>query len=586
MTSFRKRKISFWISSVTLLSAVLVLLYFGLNEWLKKRTPQIHTFKPVRFGVAQGTQMQIGRDPSMRSLAEGLPIFSRSLIQKIDAAFQNTDTTSANALLLELERQHGQIPVVAYIKAKQILGQRQVSLTLLQNASALLQAALRQDPTHPLLLKTNGEVLWLMGKKKDAIAEWELARELSPMYADVWILLGRWHRQDENFSESEKELRTAISIKNPYAAPAAAELALLYYQTGNTDSVSALLQYAHQMSWKSDTLIWVQGLLLEEQGELARAESIYRQLLKKDSTHVGYLQALQSLGQKPLQSLLVQASPHDSVTWTKATDAIEILDPLTRAYGQNAPLWLALGQAYMRAGLYGHALKAFDTALVMDTSMLIASTYRDSVLTLAALRERIQNPIKAIDSNVASSAPSMDLSPLSVYDASSTGTQKGVRPSIYLGHYLVHWNSFSDEILTKYGAQGLSKWKPNFLKQSFTLGTIKHQYILGLTDDKLWGIGVMIVDTTKKETDLLGKILRQNYSYSGQGEETGWVTCGKFREFEGVVWENEDTMELMGRFKGTPWQVRMARLSRDILPDSPKLCQLVAYLDTDKWGSP
>jgi len=628
MTQLKKRQISFYISFLTLLSAFVTLAWVGWWEWNKKHKPQFLHLEPIPFGVSVSQKYAVGRDSSISSLWNDLPEFSKELVQKCQIAILEKDSLALSTLSGELIRRHGDTPLIHWLKANFYLSLANIPLSakwdgfapnsdkkLIQSAHAHISKALKSDAGHPQLLNLQGKLYWALEKYSEAAASWELAVQLAPQMGDVWFQLGRIYRQQEKYSKSNMYLRTAYTFKYPQAQKEATELALLFYESGKLDSARKLLAWAEEKKWSSDTLKWVKGLLLEQQGHLESAQIVYEDLLAKEPANLVYLQSLETLGQKSNRNLWVEANPTQEKNWEKASEAVEILDPLVKMYPQNAPLWWALGKAYLKSGLLGHGIRSLDTALLLDSTLVSAKSLRDSALEKASLfkKDLTQSPdtqepadqegyLITGEDVLAKNEITKKVGNLNgqISDQAGTDIKKHIlkrkdgfpqntemnQSRVMLGHYLVHWDSYKEDVWVKYGKTELKAWKDNFLRQTFSVGSHKHDYVLGFKEGKLWGMGIYISDTLEIEGNLLQKLQKQNYSFSGQGTEINKRRCGKYREFQGTLWQTEDTIELMGSFSGTPSQVRMVRLKREHFATDPSICQLVSYLDKDQWGNP
>ena len=112
---------------------------------------------------------------------------------------------------------------------------------------------------------------------------------------------------------------------------------------------------------------------------------------------------------------------------------------------------------------------------------------------------------------------------------------------------------------------------------------LQFETLLAFKEEKLWGIRVFVTDTSKTTGDLFGKILGHNSQISGTGKATGSAYCPGYKAFQGVIWENEDTFEFMCQFKSKESTVRMARVGKEYMPDSQKLCNLIKLLDSETW---
>ncbi|HLP43248.1 MAG TPA: hypothetical protein VK465_17215, partial [Fibrobacteria bacterium] len=249
----------------------------------------------------------------------------------------------------------------------------------ISKAAALLEVALAQagnkDP-HPWILYVSALLHESSGRADSALAGYLKAVRLSPQFAYPHAAIGRLQLGRGETGLASAAFRKAIGLMTtsperyrsgegtalPLAEPAPFDwLATLYLEVGAADSARMALEYGREKGWRTDRLELVQGWLWEVSGFLPKADSTYRGLLARDSSNPEFARALATLGWKPYRaygSVATPAKDRAARSAAKAEDAaavVAFLDPLARQYPGNAPLWMALGQAYYQRGLPGRA---------------------------------------------------------------------------------------------------------------------------------------------------------------------------------------------------------------------------------------
>jgi hypothetical protein len=307
----------------------------------------------------------------------------------------------------------------------------------------------------------------------------------------------------------------------------------------------------------------VQGWLWEGRGFLAKADSLYRSLQAKDPGNPAYREALATLGWKPLGHGASKSQD------AEAAFALSLLDPLARQHPQNAPLWMALGEAYYRRGLYGMATEAFDSCLKYDAVLPGLAEKRDAAYQ-ALLR---QAPVKG-GAPVArpSGLPPEEQVPVIIPGSIAL-----------LGNYSVPWGSTPTEVRQAYPKKEFRTLPNGNLLDVFVSDGVRHEYLLAFKEGKLWGVRAYVTDSAGVAGDLFGRIIRTKVKISGEGKGTGEAKCNGFHAFQGAIWENDDTFEFMAQFQGEENRVRLARLGREYLPQNRRLCDLVVFLRDDTW---
>ncbi len=453
-------------------------------------------------------------------------------------------------------------------------------------AAGALQTGLAKDPEHPWLNYLAGR-FWDKARRPDsALAHYRRAIKAAPQFAYPYIRLGRLQMDKGEMGPARASFRTAIGLmgSNPEAyvyvegkklAVPASEvppydyLATLFFETGSEDSALMALEYSQEKGWKTDQMDLVQAWLWEAHGFLHKADSTYRRLVEKDPGNPDFAEALTTLGWKP-PSRSGTTRPSDA----EATFAVSLLDPLARQHTQNAPLWMALGQAYYRRGMFALATECFDSSLKYDAALPTLSEKRD-----AAYQALIRDNARPLTAEEAKHRPSKFAPP-----TSEEQTPVIIPGSIaLLGTYSVPWGSSQTQVRQTYPKKQFLTLPDGNLMDVFTLEGLTHEYLLAFKSGKLWGVRVYVTDSAGNTGDVFGRIIRTKVKISGEGKGTGEATCAGFRSFQGVIWENDDTFEFMAQFLGKENQVRLVRIGHDYLPQNRRLCDLALYLKEDAW---
>src|SRR5690606_12662046 len=205
-------------------------------------------------------------------------------------------------------------------------------------------------------------------------------------------------------------------------------LAYLFYRNGAEDSARMGMEYGEQMGVASERMAFVRAGLWEASGFLGKADRAYRALLAGDSANPEYTAAIATLGWKPRRRAEGGAPSPDA----EAAFAISLLDPLAREHIRNAPLWMALGQAYYRRGLYGMATESFDSSLKYDPARPGLSEKRDAAYQALIGQSARPAPRRAQSSDYASDDQASVVIPgsialLGAYSVSWGNTQNQVR---------------------------------------------------------------------------------------------------------------------------------------------------------------
>ncbi|MEO7426900.1 MAG: hypothetical protein ABI036_17060 [Fibrobacteria bacterium] len=446
----------------------------------------------------------------------------------------------------------------------------------------ILRACLAKDSTHPWIQYLAGRAFEQMRRPDSAETHYRKAIDASPQFAYPYIALGRLQLDKGELRDANLNFRMAIGLMESapedylpgsrLAIPVTETLpydllAALFLQSGAEDSAAMALEYGQEQGVKTDRMQLVQGRLWEARGFLSKADSLYRALQARDPGNPAYAEALATLGWKPQgMAASTGARPADA----EAAFAIALLDPLARQNTRNAPLWMALGQAYYRRGLFGMATECFDSSLKYESALPGLSEKRDAAYQ-ALIRQTV--PAAAQKARNKPQPPSLEEQAPVVIPGSNA----------LLGTYSVPWGSTQTQVRQAYPKKDFHTLANGNLMDSFVQEGVRHDYLLAFRQGKLWGIRVYVTDSAGVSGDLFGRIIRTKAKISGEGRGTGEAKCTGFKSFQGAIWENDDTFEFMAQFEGDIHRVRLARLAREYLPEDRRLCELVTYLREDAW---
>lgn len=548
--------------------------------------------KESPFSPDTGKRIAKGRDfggaKELGSLTDGERAqFSRS-VQSTSAGAGS----QALSQLAPLRKQHPDFCLGQGLAALIGMG----ALDSVENPSALdptvsldvqsgLQACLAKDTANPWGLYVAGR--WFEKTRRPDSAEVRYLKSIksAPQFAYPYIGLGRLHLERGEMRIANLNFRTAIGLMETdpeayrpgkhFAIPVTESLpydllAMLFYQTGAEDSARMALEYGEEKGLKTDRMALVQGWLWESRGFLAKADSTYRTLQAKDPANPAYAQATATLGWKPQSRNASHDSSGARPADAEAVFAISLLDPLARQNPRNGPLWMALGQAYFRRGMFGMATECFDSSLKYDAQLPGLSEKRD-----AAYQALIRQTVPA-----AAQKPANKPLPPSAEEQAPVVIPGSIA---LLGTYSVPWGSTQTQVRQAYPKKDFHTLPNGNLMDSFLQDGVRHDYLLAFRQGKLWGIRVYITDSAGVSGDLFGRIIRTKAKISGEGRGTGEAKCTGYKSIQGAIWENDDTFEFMAQFDGENHRVRLARIGRDYLPHDRRLCDMVAYLREDTW---
>ncbi len=539
--------------------------------------------KEVPFGPDPGSSTARGRNFGGLEELDALPNSDQVKFHEAAKLLMSFHSQPALNIFTSLRQKHPAFFLADGAIALVHVGGMDTSKSDSISASKAIHSGLAKDTDHPWLNYVAGR-FWDKAHRTDsALVYYRKSIQAAPHFAYPYIRLGRIQMEKNELGLARASYRTAIGLmaSSPSAytlgkklavpateVPPYDYLATLFFQTGAEDSAVMALEYSQEKGWKTNQMDLVQGWLWEAHGFLQKADSTYHRLVKREPHNPEFAEALTTLGWKPT-SRRGNTRPSDA----EAIFAISLLDPLARQHTQNAPLWMALGQAYYRRGLFGLATECFDSSLQYDPGSPSLNEKRD-----AAYNALIHQSSGSSTDGEGKGRARPALAP---GEEQAAVTIPG--SIALLGTYSVPWGSSQTSVRQAYPKKQFQNLPGGNLMDTFVLDGLTHEYLLAFKDGKLWGVRVYITDVGGNTGDVFGRMIRTKVKISGEGRSTGEASCPSVRSFQGLIWENDDTFEFMAQFANQPNQVRLARVALENLPKNRRLCDLVEYLKDAAW---
>ncbi len=558
-----------------------IVLGFLLSKTFEVGTVKV---KESPFGLEAGTRISKGRDFGGISEIKSLSNEDREKFRMASALAVSSNPKSALDIFEELKKKYPNFFLGEGARAFVYVACMDTSTADGALADASIHAALSKDPDHPWLHYVAGLYFDRMHRPDSSMAHYRSAVKSAPHFAYAHLRLGRVQMEMGEIGPARTSFHNALGLmeSNPelytpgpkFVLPVSEVppydfLATLFFQNGSEDSALMALEVSQEKGLKSDQMDLVQAWLWEGHGFLRKADSVYHRLVEKNPRDPNFAEALATLGWKPA-SRKGTTRPSDA----EAIFAVSLLDPLARQHTHNAPLWMALGQAYFRRGMFGLATESFDSSLKYEPTLPALNEKRDAAYN-ALIREN-DRPLTAEEAKKQRPrfhGPSMeDQTPVVIPGSIAL-----------LGTYSVAWGSSQTQVRQTYPKKEFVNLPGGNLLDTFVQDGLKHSYFLAFRDGKLWGIRVLVSDSARNTGDVFGRTIRTKVKISGEGKGTGEASCPGSTSFQGVIWENDDTFEFMAQFKGKENQVHLVRIGHDYLPSNRRLCDMAKYLSDAVW---
>lgn len=514
----------------------------GALYWVKRSSGVV---KPARvpYGFPSDTTLYMGRSTELPGDASGAPAPDRALLDRAIELRKSGQAPRALELFEELARRNPKLSE-AYVYAAMVrLDSRTAKDSAL--ADTLLANGISQDPGHPWLLLLQARQLFARGKIKETRETLEKALDFAPTFRPAMELMARLEMKSGNLLRAQRLAQLSLSLGGKKDTLPYDLIAEALFSREKDDSARECVNLGLSLFPHEPRYFWIRGLLAETKGDTTAARRDY-ETARSSGRIPEAEEALRTLGLKPLHGRGRVEGTFSGTQSSEITFALEVLQPLVRAYPRSAPLHYALGRAWQEKGYLAQADDAYHKALSLDSTVpgLVDWTRENRKLLVA----------KAKVFATAAASPG---------EASSTSTDDHWYD---LGHYRIAWGTTRPDFISRYPPGRFEKPTPASLFEARTMWGIEHRQLLRFDSTGLWSVRVTLVDAGKTSVDLLEEGIRLNALQAGSGNFEDPKMCGELGQIESVWWETADTYELMVQPKKTPKRLGLIRMRKDRVP--------------------
>lgn len=511
----------------------------------------------IAYGFPGDTLLYPGRSTELPGDASGAPAADRALLQRAIDLRASGQSPRALELFEELSRRNPGIAEAWVYVAFLRLEKRTVADSAL--ADTAITRGLATDPGHPWLLLVRAQLLESRGKTKEAREAIEKALDFAPTFRPAMERLARIEMKSGNPLRAQRLVQLSISLGQrkdtlPYDLVAEA-----LFAREKDDSAREALRLGMERYPGEPRYFWIRGLLAEARGDTSSARKDY-ETARSSGRIPEAEEALRTLGLKPLHGKGRMGGGFSGTTRSEVSFALELLQPLVRAYPNSAALQYALGRAWQEKGYLAQADEAYHKALALDSTVPGLVDWTRENRRLLSEKAKVFNAA-ASSQGEASSLSNDD----HWYD---------------LGHYKLPWGISRASFLAQFPAGRFEKPTPTSLFETRTMWGIQHHQTIRFDSSGLWAVRVTLIDAGKASVDLLEEGIRLNALQAGSGNFEDPRMCPGLGQIESVWWETADTYELMVQPKQTPKRLGLIRLRKDHVPEGG-ICALAPLaLDT------
>ena len=514
----------------------------GAYLWSRHATDGIRPAR-VPFGFPTDTVLYPGRSTALPGDASGAPAADRALLDRAIELHRTGQAPRALELFDELTRRNGRL-AEAWVYAAMLRLERRNARDSGLADSAIVHG-LAGDPGHPWLLLIHAQLLQQRGKVKDARDALEKALDFAPTFRPAMEQLARLEMKAGSPLRAQRLAQLSLSLAGrkdtlPYDLVAEA-----LFAREKDDSARDALRIGMELFPGQPRYLWIRGLLAEAHGDTASARKDY-EAARSSGRIPEAAEALRTLGLKPLHGKDRMGIGFSGTKSAEVSFALEVLQPLVRAYPNSAPLHYALGRAWQEKGYLAQADESYHKALSLDSTVpgLVGWSRENRILLAEKSR---------------------------IFSAAANSQGEGASLSTDdhwydLGHYKVVWGTNRSSFLALFPSGRFEKPTPTSLFETRTMWGIQHQHSLRFDTSGLWAVRVTLLDSGKASVDLLEEGIRLNALQAGSGNFEDPRMCPGLGQVEAVWWENSDTYELMVQAKQTPKRLGLIRMRKNRVP--------------------
>jgi tetratricopeptide (TPR) repeat protein len=498
----------------------------GYLYWPKEFNPKF-----IPFGLNLNTSLAKGVSFEIEANTKKLSGSEQNLYQSAVLYQRTGEYNKAQKSWLKLLQKHKKNQhlleqnILAYIKGFPLNSQQ------ILEANETVQRALQLYPDHPTFYYYKGLLQFLLSNENEASNALQKSISLSPQFAKPYLTLATLEHQNKNFKKSLLYSKYAITLGEDIRDKSYALLVQNHIFLSQFDSAQQILTYAQSNYNNNEDLLTSLGLLQESQGLLEQAELQYQKVLGLYPNSKMATKFLSTIGDKEFH----QRPANKAKTSSLALNKIALT--LVKKYPNDSTVKHLL--AYLK--IKPPKPKPPVSTAIEDTS------------TIGNLTQKALEKLKS-DENI------------------NVSWER-------LGHYKVRWGSTKNDFFALYPKNNFKELKTNIFFQESPLGRYHQRTTIYFTaKDTLEKIQLLITDSTKKASDLLGYVVKINERVSGVPQSSGVTKCPGFKHFQAYVWNSLDNFEMIAQFQGRPHQIRMVRRSPSSLPKPMNYCHVVRDL--------
>src|SRR5574344_481052 len=532
VTPAQARKAAYFFLTLICGALAVILIYTAYEKFGPARI----AVDNVPFGLAAGTKVAEGDLPDEDAGWNSVPAETQQELRRAADLALNGFQQKSLEVYEALAYQYPDVFRIQWGTVNVLLETDSLNSAQRSHLDQIVRSLKHRYPESGVATYLDARVAERSGSGASALELARLASGKAPALMESRLFYAQLLYGAKHYAQATEEVRAAVSLSHGDLAEPYSLLAKLYHDQGALDSCELVVEYAISKFPADESLLLLEGYLMEYKGRFDDAERLYRRIL---ALH------------------------------PESAEANDAIATLVAQYPDTLPLREALGRAYLKGREFDRAKTQFLEIQSQDPDypdIRLRIQESEATVTAPANDERLVQSLNR-------AADSIRTQPNADHDFESL-----------LGHYLVRYGASPKEFFSKYAISNFKQIAPTVWQESFFKAPYFHQYTV-LFDAKMrfYGVHVVVRDSNVaaralgRTPEIYTNLVELNTSLSGVGNGTGETECGA-TVIDGVTWETRDNFELLARDLKKPAEVRLIRLDKSVIPDGTRLCDYLSYL--------
>ena len=302
-----------------------------------------------------------------------LPRQGVDLLIRAQQAFRQHNYPAALALTDSVARFNPQLADLHFLRGRIFTETNQ-----LRAAREAYEKVVAVDPDYQGAWMNLGNVLLDQGKPAEALEKYQREERLAPA-ANVYVQIGRAYAKLKKFTQADQAYRRAIQLDSTQAT-AYMWLGQLYEAEGHWEQAVRFSEQGLRLAPENPNYLYLAATQLIKVERYARAIRYLEEVLRQEPWHAG---AHYNLGQAYMRTGRTRLGERNLAvadSLQRIDRRIEDLRIFTEMHPEALENWTTLGDTLRQYGRFDEALRAYESALLLEPYNLSLQTNTATLL--------------------------------------------------------------------------------------------------------------------------------------------------------------------------------------------------------------